>query len=172
MLKLSFKSSFEPFFHPHPSWSSKCCYLQKEKLYLKQMSNIDNLHLLHMILQNFGFSYNISQVTQNQSPTSFTTSNDRKKLFHTLILPTLKVYVLPNFFFKVQLSCYLNCLCCYLLLFFLQIFLQNLINMKNIQYIDQCIFFGLKNVGEMGIVSYGHGGQINDQCMSKLVAPS
>jgi hypothetical protein len=34
------------------------------------MSNIDNLHLLHMICQNFGFSYNISQVTQNQSPTS------------------------------------------------------------------------------------------------------
>jgi hypothetical protein len=34
------------------------------------MSNIDNLHLLHMICQNFGFGYSISQVMQNQSPTS------------------------------------------------------------------------------------------------------
>jgi hypothetical protein len=34
------------------------------------MSNIDNLHLLHMICQNFGFSYSISQVMQNQTPTS------------------------------------------------------------------------------------------------------
>jgi hypothetical protein len=43
------------------------------------MSNFHNLHWLHMIRQNFVFSYNISQITQNQSPTSFTTSNEDKK---------------------------------------------------------------------------------------------
>ncbi len=80
------------------------------------LSNTDNLHLLHMILQNFRFHYNNSnEIAQTQSKISFTINNELNLVSH--IIQGQSIFLKNNFTFVLNFTqtTYIACGCIFLL---------------------------------------------------------